>query len=189
MLVPGNWRTGQLPQQFARRAASILEITRKVCYPEKPTFTYVTREEQVPGASDGEGPMVRTVESPWMELEAAYINTVLLKNYWTSFTHAQERDFQNAVGKFFLEHYSRLCTTIIDQDLQVYHSTNPNGENQPGFARVGWCLPPRGLRTPLVLSVSTSASTYKIAFHLRKFVSYLIRTMFLLEWGGGGNCR
>ena len=35
----------------------------------------------------------------------------------------------------------------MDQDLQVYHSTNPTGENQPGYARVGHCLPPRDLRT------------------------------------------
>ena len=38
------------------------------------------------------------------------------------------------------------CACIIDRDSQVFDSTNPNGENQPGFARMGWCVPPRALR-------------------------------------------
>ena len=36
VLVPGSFRTSteQLPAEFARRAALIVELTRKVCYPE-----------------------------------------------------------------------------------------------------------------------------------------------------------
>ena len=72
MLVPGNCRDGKLPEQFARRATSILEITRKVCYPTKPKFTYVAREEQVEsGDSDDDAPKDCKVESAWSQLEAA----------------------------------------------------------------------------------------------------------------------
>ena len=61
------------------------------------------------GDSDDEAPKDGKVESPWTSTEAAHINNVLLKNYWCSFTHAQDRSFQHAVGKFFLENYFKHC--------------------------------------------------------------------------------
>jgi hypothetical protein len=111
-LVPGSFRTAteQLPTEFSRCAASIVELTRKVCYPDQPVFAFAAREAQVDsGDSDDEAPKDGKVESPWTSTEAAHINNVLLKNYWCSFTHAQDRSFQHAVGKFFLENYFKHC--------------------------------------------------------------------------------
>ena len=43
--------------------------------------------------------------------------------------------------KVFLESYFNLCACVLDRKLQVLLSTNPTGENQPGFTEVGWTVP------------------------------------------------
>ena len=144
-LSPGIFRpaTAELPDKFALHAAAIVEATKKVCYPSQPFFAFTSREAQEDSRdSDDSAPKDQKSGTPE---ETVQIN-LLLRKYWRSFTHAQDRVFRNTVGKFFLEHYFQLCTCVLDRDIQVFHSTNPNSENQPGFARVGWCVPPRQLR-------------------------------------------
>ena len=69
-----------------------------------------------------------------------YVN-IVLQDCWARFTHAQHKLFQNAVGKFFLESFLKLCTCVLNCHLQVLVSTNPNGQYQPGFTEVGWTVP------------------------------------------------
>ena len=149
-LRPEIFRTAteELPK-FPLRAAAIAEATKKVCYPSQPFCAFASREAQEDsGDSDDDAPQGQKVVSPFTPEETVHIN-MLLQKYWHRFTHAQDKLFENAVGKFFLQSYFELCACVpgrMERDIQVFHSTNPNGENQPGFARVGWCVPPRQLQ-------------------------------------------
>ena len=118
----------ELPPIFPVRAAAFVEATAKVCYASKLGFVFASREAQEDsGDSDDEAPMDREVRSPFTSDESVCINA-LLEKYWRLFSHTQDKYFHNAVGKYFLDSYFQLCTWVLKRDLQLYLSTNPNGE-------------------------------------------------------------
>jgi hypothetical protein len=145
-LEPGKFRTEPLPIDFARRAAAIVEAVGKLCHTIKPSFVFASRDTpEESGDSGEEAPRDDLVTSPFTDEETVYIN-IVLQDCWARFTHAQHKLFQNAVGKFFLESFLKLCTCVLNCHLQVLVSTNPNGQYQPGFTEVGWTVPAKVTR-------------------------------------------
>ena len=145
-LKPGAFRAATLPIDFAKRAAAIVEAVGNLCHITEPTFIYASREAQeASGDSDDDAPRDDSVPSPFTREESIRIELVL-QECWMRCTHAQDKNFQNAVGKFFLESFFKLCTSVLDCHLEVLVSTNPNGQHQPGFTEVGWTLPAKHTR-------------------------------------------
>ena len=105
-LKPGKFRAEALPINFAKRAAAIVEAAGKMCHTIKPRFVFASRDAQ-------KAPRDDHVTSPFTKEETVCIN-VVLQDCWTRFTHAQDKHFQNAVGKFFLESFFKLCMCVLD---------------------------------------------------------------------------
>ena len=90
-------------------------------------------------SDDGVNVVDEATDNPFSPEEFVVLKTAYEKLH-SSFHQAIKTDFQNAYGKFFFQGFGDLVRLIkgTGSNLQCLHSTNPNGEYQPGSLKLKW---------------------------------------------------
>ena len=110
-LKPGQFRTEALPPNFAKRAAAIVEAARSLRHIMTPQFVYASREaHEETGDFDDQVPRDDRVLSAC---------ELVLEECWMHLTHAEDKSFQNAVGKIFLGSFLKLCMSVLNCHLEA----------------------------------------------------------------------
>lgn len=132
--------TGHLSDNFASRALQILRIIPNIC--NDTVISQRTRAGAVEQSdSSDETEIDEPIPPPFSEQEWKLIQcqfTQLRKHY----RQAKARNFENAVGKYFLTKLLKFCCVVVEnrEDQEslsetMCMGTNPSGDAQPGSSQ------------------------------------------------------